>query len=29
MATYQFAKWMCRNKVARIPMSEALKAGTE
>lgn len=29
MATYEFAKWMCRKKVARIPMSEALKAGTE
>jgi len=29
MVTYQFAKWMCRKKVARIPMSEALKAGTE
>ncbi len=29
MATYEFAKWMCRKKVTRIPMSEALKAGTE
>lgn len=29
MATYELAKWMCRKKVARIPMSEALKAGTE
>lgn len=29
MATYEFAKAMCRKKVARIPMSEALKAGTE
>jgi putative ABC transport system permease protein len=29
MMTYEFAKWMCRKKVARIPMSEALKAGTE
>lgn len=29
MATYEFAKWICRKKVARIPMSEALKAGTE
>jgi putative ABC transport system permease protein len=29
MITYQFAKWMCRKKVARIPMSEALKAGSE
>lgn len=29
MITYEFAKWMCRKKVARIPMSEALKAGTE
>lgn len=29
MATYEFAKMMCRKKVARIPMSEALKAGTE
>ncbi len=29
LLTYEFAKWMCRKKVARIPMSEALKAGTE
>ncbi|KAA8678146.1 ABC transporter permease [Clostridium sp. HV4-5-A1G] len=29
MATYGFAKWMCGKKTARIPMSEALKAGTE
>jgi len=29
MATYEFAKWMCRKKVTRVPMSEALKAGTE
>jgi putative ABC transport system permease protein len=29
MATYEFAKLMCKKKVARIPMSEALKAGTE
>lgn len=29
MATYEFAKWMCRKKVSRIPMSEALKAGAE
>lgn len=29
IATYEFAKLMCRTKVARIPMSEALKAGTE
>ncbi len=29
MATYAFAKRICRKKVARIPMSEALKAGTE
>ncbi len=29
MLTYEFAKWMCRKKVARVPMSEALKAGTE
>ena len=29
LVTFQFAKWMCRKKVARIPMSEALKAGTE
>ncbi|MFZ7104103.1 MAG: ABC transporter permease [Peptococcaceae bacterium] len=29
LATYEFAKLMCRKKVARIPMSEALKAGTE
>lgn len=29
MATYEFAKWMCRKKVVRIPMSEALKAGAE
>lgn len=29
MATYEFAKLMCGKKVARIPMSEALKAETE
>ncbi|NNJ31792.1 ABC transporter permease [Lacrimispora defluvii] len=29
MITYEFAKLMCRKKVARIPMSEALKAGAE
>ncbi len=29
MLTYELAKRMCRKKVARIPMSEALKAGTE
>lgn len=29
LAAYEFAKLMCRKKVARIPMSEALKAGTE
>jgi len=29
MATYELAKLMCRKKVARIPMSEALKAGAE
>jgi putative ABC transport system permease protein len=29
MLTYEFAKWMCRKKVARIPMNEALKAGAE
>lgn len=29
MVTYEFAKLMCKKKVARIPMSEALKAGTE
>ncbi len=29
MATYEFAKLMCRKKVTHIPMSEALKAGTE
>ncbi|KPU42533.1 FtsX-like permease family protein [Oxobacter pfennigii] len=29
LATYEFAKLMCRKKVARVPMSEALKAGTE
>ena len=29
LVTYEFAKWMCRKKVSRIPMSEALKAGTE
>ncbi|HBC94540.1 MAG TPA: ABC transporter permease [Pelotomaculum sp.] len=29
MVTFEFAKLMCRKKVARIPMSEALKAGTE
>jgi putative ABC transport system permease protein len=29
MITYEFAKLMCRKKVANIPMSEALKAETE
>ncbi|WP_334074499.1 MULTISPECIES: ABC transporter permease [Paenibacillus] len=29
MITFEFAKRMCRKKVARIPMSEALKAGAE
>lgn len=29
MITYEFAKLMCRKKVARIPMSEALKVGME
>ena len=29
IATYEFAKWVCRKKIARIPMNEALKAGTE
>lgn len=29
LAAYEFAKLMCRKKVARVPMSEALKAGTE
>lgn len=29
MVTFEFAKLMCRKKVARIPMSEALKAGRE
>ncbi len=29
MVTFEFAKLMCRKKVARVPMSEALKAGTE
>ena len=29
MVTYEFAKLMCRKKVARIPMNEALKAGAE
>lgn len=29
LATYELAKLLCRKKVARIPMSEALKAGTE
>lgn len=29
MITFEFAKLMCRKRVARIPMSEALKAGTE
>lgn len=29
MVTFEFAKLMCRKKVKRIPMSEALKAGTE
>lgn len=27
--THEFAKIMCRNRVARIPMSEALKSGTK
>ena len=29
MTTYEIAKLLCRKKVARIPMSEALKAETE
>lgn len=29
MTTYEIAKLLCRKKVARIPMSEALKAGNE
>jgi putative ABC transport system permease protein len=29
LLTYQVAKWLSKRKVARIPMSEALKAGTE
>jgi len=29
MLTYEFAKLMCRKKVARIPMDEALKVGME
>lgn len=29
LVTFEFAKLMCRKKVARIPMSEALKAGVE
>lgn len=29
LATYQFAKLLCSKRVARIPMSEALKAETE
>lgn len=29
MVTYEFAKLMCKKKVASIPMSEALKAGAE
>lgn len=29
MASYEFAKWMCRKRAVRIPMSEALKAGIE
>jgi putative ABC transport system permease protein len=29
MATYEFAKLMCRKRATGIPMSEALKAGTE
>lgn len=29
MVTYEFAKRMCRKKVTRIPMSDALKVGTE
>lgn len=29
LATFEFAKLMCKRKVARIPMSEALKAGGE
>lgn len=29
MLTYQVAKWLSRRKIGRIPMSEALKAGTE
>jgi len=27
--TYELAKLLCRRRVARIPMSEAIKAGTE
>lgn len=29
LGTYEFAKLLCRKKVARVPMSEALKAGRE
>ncbi|WP_313370260.1 FtsX-like permease family protein [Sedimentibacter sp.] len=29
MITYEFAKLMCRKKISRIPMDEALKAGME
>lgn len=29
LAAYELSKLMCRKKVARIPMNEALKAGTE
>ncbi|HWR39429.1 MAG TPA: FtsX-like permease family protein [Patescibacteria group bacterium] len=29
LVTYELAKLLCRKKLARIPMSEALKAGTE
>ena len=29
MSTYEFAKLASRKKIAQIPMSEALKAGTE
>jgi putative ABC transport system permease protein len=28
-AVYEVTKWMCRRKLAKISMSEALKAGTE
>jgi putative ABC transport system permease protein len=28
-AVYEITKWLCRRKLAKISMSEALKAGTE